>query len=540
MQIQSQDSEIDVLIVGAGPAGLMMACQLALHKISFRIIDKKDHRTNYSGALIIQARSLEIFQQMGIATQVVHSGAEANEIKLIFNGKKSYTIPVKEIGVGLTQFPSLLLLEQSVTEQFLIDYLSKLGYCIEWVTELFQFTPQSQCVSSVVKLPDGQSRIITSKYLIAADGARSTTRKQLQIPFCGKSHPISLFVCDCKAEGDLSSDQLCFSFSDRTTSGFFPLPGRRWRVDGAISKDIEAKDQPTFNDIRKSIAHQTRINVDLYEPDWFSVFHVNERYAVSFQQNRCFLVGDAAHIHSPVGAQGMNTGLQDSYNLAWKLSYVIKGKAITSLLDTYSSERVRVAKNVVRGTDLAFRIVTSRNFLIKFFRLHILPLILKVMLPMFVKHQIIRHLFFRRISQISVHYTKSVLSNLSSFGSFPANAPKPGERLPYIRYPQNGKLINIQQKVKGIDFHLFFFSDHLSPHLIRIITEKYAHILSYETIANTFETADLYKQLGIEQVGFYLIRPDLYIAYRSSRAETDHFENYLRQFINVNISFSDP
>jgi len=540
MQIQSQDSEIDVLIVGAGPAGLMMACQLALHKISFRIIDKKDHRTNYSGALIIQARSLEIFQQMGIATQVVHSGAEANEIKLIFNGKKSYTIPVKEIGVGLTQFPSLLLLEQSVTEQFLIDYLSKLGYCIEWVTELFQFTPQSQCVSSVVKLPDGQSRIITSKYLIAADGARSTTRKQLQIPFCGKSHPISLFVCDCKAEGDLSSDQLCFSFSDRTTSGFFPLPGRRWRVDGAISKDIEAKDQPTFNDIRKSIAHQTRINVDLYEPDWFSVFHVNERYAVSFQQNRCFLVGDAAHIHSPVGAQGMNTGLQDSYNLAWKLSYVIKGKAITSLLDTYSSERVRVAKNVVRGTDLAFRIVTSRNFLIKFFRLHILPLILKVMLSMFVKHRMFRHLFFRRISQISVHYRKSLLSHLSSFGSFPANAPKPGERLPYIRYPQNGKLINIQQKVKGIDFHLFFFSDHLSPHLIRIITEKYAHILSYETIANTFETADLYKQLGIEQVGFYLIRPDLYIAYRSSRAETDHFENYLRQFINVNISFSDP
>jgi 2-polyprenyl-6-methoxyphenol hydroxylase-like FAD-dependent oxidoreductase len=539
MQIHSQDSEIDVLIVGAGPAGLMMACQLALHKISFRIIDKKEHRTNYSGALIVQARSLEIFQQMGIAQKVVRGGVIAKEIKLIFNGKKSFAIPVKEIGIGISQFPWMLLLEQSVTEQFLIDYIRKLGYYVEWETELVQFKQDSQSVTSVLKLPDGHDKIITSKYLIAADGARSTTRKQLQIPFPGKSHPISLFVCDCRAEGDLSSDQLCFSFSDRTTSGFFPLPGGRWRVDGAISKDMMAKDQPTFEDIKINYAHKTRINVELCDPDWYSVFHVNERCAVSFQQNRCFLVGDAAHIHSPVGAQGMNTGLQDSYNLAWKLSYVIKGLAKTSLLDTYSCERVVVAKNVVRGTDLAFRIVTSQNFFIKLFRVHILPHVLGLLLPLFVKHQFMPHFLFRMISQISVHYRKSALSLHSSFGNFPVWSPKPGERLPYICYQENEKLINIQQKVTGTDFHLFIFSKHLMPNGIRKITEKYAQILSCETIANTFETADLYKQLGIDGEGFYFIRPDLYIAYRSCEAQTDHFEEYLRQFINVNIPSSD-
>jgi 2-polyprenyl-6-methoxyphenol hydroxylase-like FAD-dependent oxidoreductase len=535
MHIQSQDREIDVLIVGAGPAGLMMACQLALHKISFCIIDKKDHRTNYSGALILQARSLEIFQQMGIAWEVIQGGEIASDIKLIFNGKKSFTVPVKEMGLGLTQFPSLLLLEQSVTEQFLIDYISKLGYCVEWVTELVQLRQDSQSVTSILKLPDGLTKTVTSKYLIAADGARSTTRKQLQIPFTGKSCPISLFVCDCKAEGELSSDQLCFSFSEHTTSGFFPLPGGRWRVDGAISKDMGAKDQLTFEDIGKNFAHQTRINVKLCEPDWFSVFHVNERYAVCFQQNRCFLVGDAAHIHSPVGAQGMNTGLQDSYNLAWKLSFVVKGMAKTSILDTYSSERLVVAKKVVKGTDRAFAIVTSRNLIIKFFRVHILPYILDLLLPMFMKHQFIRHFFFRRISQISVHYRKSILSQHSSYGNFPAWSPKPGERWPYICYPQNKKVINIQQKVKGTHFHLFIFSDHLSSKVISIIAEKYAHLLSYETIANTSQTDDLFKKLGIEHDGFYLIRPDLYIAYRSSKVETDHFEDYLRQFMNVNI-----
>src|SRR5665648_25817 len=328
MQTQSRDKNIDVLIVGAGPAGLMMACQLALHNVTFRIIDKKDRPTNYSGALIVQARSLEIFQQMGIAQTAVQSGVIANEIKLIFNGKKSFTIPVKDIGRGLSLFPYMLLLEQSKTELILTDFLNNFGYSIERGPELDRFTQDDLGVTSILKLPDGNEETITTKYLIAADGARSTIRKQLQIPFVGKTYPISLFVSDCKAIGELSSNQLCFSFSDKTTAGFFPLPSGRWRIDGAISKDLENKDLLTFKDVGKHFREKSRMNVEISEPDWFSVFHVNERYAPSFQLNRCFLVGDAAHIHSPVGAQGMNTGLQDSYNLSWKLAFVLQGLSL--------------------------------------------------------------------------------------------------------------------------------------------------------------------------------------------------------------------
>jgi len=529
MQTQSTDKNIDVLIVGAGPSGLMMACQLALRNISFRIIDKKAHRTNYSGALIVQARSIEIFQQMGIAQTAVQSGVIAKEIKLVFNGKKYFTIPVRDIGHGLTQFPYLLLLEQSQTEQLLTNFINNFGYSIEREIELVQFKQDDQVVNSVLKRSGGQVEFITTKYLIAADGARSTVRKQLQIPFIGKTFSTALFVSDCKAEGDLSSDQLCFSFSDQTTAGIFPLPGRRWRIDGAISMDKESKDPLTFDDIRNSFAEKTRMKVEISEPEWFSVFHVNERYASTFQQKRCFLVGDAAHIHSPVGAQGMNTGLQDSYNLAWKLAMVIQGKSKASLLETYSSERLVVAKNVVRGTDRAFTFVTSRSFFAKLFRVHVLPFFLQLMLPILVKQPSIRHLFFRRISEIGIHYRKSSLSQHSSTGYFPAYAPKPGERLPYINYQEDGKMINIQDKVKSNDFHLFIFSKHSSRDTFNRIAEKYAHQLSFEIIQYTSGTDNLFKQFGIVDSGCYLVRPDLYIAYRSAKPDADHFEAYLQQ-----------
>ena len=405
-----------------------------------------------------------------------------------------------------------------------------MGYSIDWEIELDRFTQDDHGVTSILKISDGTEETITTKYLIAADGARSTIRKQLQIPFVGKTYPISLFVSDCKAAGELSSDQLCFSFSDETTAGFFPLPGGRWRIDGAISKDKENIDLLTFKDVSEHFGEKTRMNVEISEPDWFSVFHVNERFAASFQQNRCFLVGDAAHIHSPVGAQGMNTGLQDSYNLSWKLAFVLQGKTNASLINTYSSERIVVAKNVVRGTDLAFTFVTSRNFFVKLFRVHILPYILQLMLPLLVKQQAVLHLFFRRISGIGIQYRNDLLSQHSSMGIFPANAPKPGERLPYFLYMEEKKVVNIQDIVNSTNFHLFILSKHSSPDAIKKMAEKYLHLLSIQVIRYTPGTSDLYKRLGIVNNGCYLVRPDLYIAYRSSNPEADHFGTYLQQF----------
>ncbi len=532
VQIPNGNKNSEVLIIGAGPSGLMMACQLALHNIPFRIIDKKDHRTNYSGALIIQARSVEIFHQMGIAQIAIQKGLIANDINIIFNGKKSFRIPVKNIGKGLTKFPYLLMLEQSKTEQLFIDFINNHGYFIERKTELQRFTQDTDGVTSILKLANGKGETIKTKYLIAADGGNSIVRKQLNIPFVGKTHPISLFVTDCKAEVNFPSDAMCFSFSATTTAGFFPLTDGRWRIDGTIPRELEAKDMLTFDDIEKTFDERIRMKVKIYEPQWFSVFHSHQRYASSFRQNRCFLVGDAAHIHSPVGAQGMNTGLQDAYNLAWKLALVIQEKAKASLLDTYTSERLGIAKNVVRSTDKVFNLVTSKNFFPRIFRVYAVPLIMQLVLPLIEKQKVIRHFFFRKISEIGIQYRESSLTHHASLGNFPFHSPKPGDRLPYILYNEDGKEVNIHEKVKGTCFHLFIFTKHTSPDEIIKVAENYTHLISIETIPYTSETSYLYERLGIENNGCYLIRPDMYIAYRSGKPEAEHFESYLQQYLN--------
>src|ERR1017187_3296096 len=254
--IQLHDNTTEVLIVGAGPSGLMMACQLAIHGIHFRIIDKKEHSVTYSGALIVHARSVEIFNQMGISDKVVEEAIIANVLSIFFNGKKTIQISLKDVGQGLTKFPNLYLIEQSKTEQLLIDFVTAKGYSVERKTELRSFTQDETGVTYVLKLPDGKEEAIKTKYLIAADGGHSTVREQLKISFAGKTHPVSLFIIDCKAELDLPSDEMCFSFSDASTSGFFPMKNGRKRIDGAIPAELESNDHITFEDIEKNFAER--------------------------------------------------------------------------------------------------------------------------------------------------------------------------------------------------------------------------------------------------------------------------------------------
>jgi len=531
MQTQTHNKNTKVLIIGAGPSGLMMACQLAIHQVSFRIIDIKKHPSTYSGALIVHARSVEIFNQMGISGKVLEEAIIANNLRIIFNGKKTVQISLKDIGKGLTKFPNLYLIEQSKTELLLIDFISATGHFVERETELTSFTQNETGVNSVLKLPDGKEEKVNSQYLIAADGGDSIVREQLKISFVGKRHPVSLFIIDCKAELDLPSDEMCFSFSDASTSGFFPMKEDRKRIDGVIPKELEGRNHITFNEIEKNFAERLRMKIRLYNPEWFSVSHSNQRYALSYHQNRCFLIGDAAHTFTPVGAQGMNTGMQDAFNLAWKLAIVIQRKAKIALLNTYSDERQNIAKKTVLSTGKIYNLVTSQNIITKTFRLYMLPYLMKWILPLMEKQKKIRGFCFRAISEIGIQYRESPLSHNASLGHFPSCAPKPGDRLPYLFYIIDGAEVNIQEKVKGISFHLFIFSKETLPDEIIMVAEKYKNIISIETIPYTSGTITLYERIGIKNTGYFLIRPDMYIAYRSSRPDTGHFERYLQKFL---------
>jgi 2-polyprenyl-6-methoxyphenol hydroxylase-like FAD-dependent oxidoreductase len=525
MQIDAGNN-IDVLIVGAGPTGLMMASQLAVRNISFRIIDKNEHSSRYSGAMILQARSIEIIEQLGLAKKAILDGTVANEIIFVFNGRQIASINIKNLGLGFTEYPYLLMIEQPKIEKLFIDFITNLNVEVERELELVNFTEHTDGIVSTLKHSDGKEEQIKSKYIVGADGSHSVVRKQLNIPFNGITYPIPLFITDCHAHFDFSHDVICFSISKGAIAGFFPLADGKWRIDGAFTGKSDSKYAFTFNDIEKEFAKRTQIEIQLYDPQWFSVFHSSNRIADTFRLKRCFLAGDSAHVQSPIGAQGMNSGMQDAYNLAWKLALVIQNKAKPILLDTYSAERKPVAKNLLRFTNKVFKIVINQDYFTRNFRMHTLPFLLKFINPL-IRNIKVRRLFFEIISEIGIRYNKSVLcrKRLSDYFSF---KPKCGERLPYLIFNQNGKEVNIQKKITGKSFHLFIFNKNkLSTKIINVVN-KYKDVLTFEHIDFTKGTKNVYRYFGVRESGLILVRPDMHIAFVSLKTDTKMLEDYLQ------------
>lgn len=523
------DYTVDVLIAGAGPTGLMMACQLALHNISFRIIDKKASPAIYSGALIVHARTMEIIHQMGLSEKAMKAGTTAKSINIQFNSQKKTAIDISEFGKGLTRFPYLLLHEQWHTENLLIDFINEHGHSIENNTTHLSFTTEAEHVTSKIQKPDGTIELIKSRFLIGADGNTSPIRTQLNILFPGKTHQSRLFITDCKATLSLPANEIFFSFSTDYTAGFFPMSGNHWRIDGMIPA-IQKKENVDFDDVRNFFGNPIHLGIELDHPQWFSIFRSHSRCARSYRQSRCFLVGDAAHVHSPVGAQGMNTGLQDAHNLAWKLAFYIHGIALENLLDTYQKERRPLALNIIRYTDLAYSFMTLNSFLVRFFRLVIAPLLLPMISGRFKNNTKLRTRIFTSVSGIGINYKRSILSGLSS-GYFPADSPKPGERLPHLTYEIDGKSYALYDELNSQTFHLLVFGNQELPSPFKTVVDKYSNVISIKYFAYESGTQTLFKSLGLENEGCYLVRPDLYIAWRSRKFNAISFSNYLKKFL---------
>jgi 2-polyprenyl-6-methoxyphenol hydroxylase-like FAD-dependent oxidoreductase len=512
--VATEKTKPRVLIVGAGPTGLMMASQLSRFGIPFRIIEKNEGPTTQSRALVIQPRSLEIFEQMGIAERAVKQGRIFQTINYVVNGKLAQRVPLGDFGKGLTQFPFLLILEQSKTEPLLGNFLQQQGHSIEWRTELVSFNQSESGISATLKHNDKEERIETD-WLIGADGASSLVRKILGIQFGGETYKESLFVLDCKINWPFKDDEAAIALSKDAFGLFFPMTDGRCRVSGIVTEEYADKDSISFEEVNRDFAKNLKMDVTLSDPQWISLYHAHHRYVAQFRKGRCFLAGDAAHVHSPAGAQGMNTGLQDAYNLAWKLALVIGGRASERLLDTYHEERLPIARKLVRTTDRVFGITVSQNPFIVFWRVHLMPHLV-ALIP---KEKHLLRFAFRLISQIGVHYRDSSLSQNASLGSFPRRAPRPGDRLPFVTFQEEHKVVNIQQKVKGPAFHLLLFPGNESEkeiNAVRGFFDEYHDVIQIETIPLTSTTEDLYGVFGVQKGGYYLVRPDMYIASRSN------------------------
>lgn len=525
----SSPRPLDVLVAGAGPAGLMMACHLALHKIKFRIIDQRTSASKYSGALIIHARTMEILHQMGLAEKAMNSGTIAHAINLRFNHSRNYTLDIRGFGNALTPYPNLLLLEQWQTEQLLQQFLNEHGYWVEDGKALTGFHQQEDLVICEITMADGSVETLKSHFLVGADGKDSFVRNHLKIPFPGKTQNYRLFITDCEARLPLTEREILFSFASDSTSGFFPLKDSRWRVDGLIP--VLQHHAVSFEEVKDFFSRTIHAGIALSRPGWFSVFRSHSGCADHFRLKHCFLVGDAAHVHSPVGAQGMNTGMQDACNLAWKLAFHIRGKANEKLLDSYEQERRPVALNTIRYTDMAYAFMTANAALTRFFRLHLLPLLMPGILSRLNKKQHLRDRLFVSVSGLGIAYKHSPLSFSVPDDGFPAHSPRPGDRMPYMVYKKKERPDSLHNDLSPTYFSLFIFGIHLLPQMFQSVLFKYKNVLSIQYVAKDDDTRNVYERLGLKEQGCYLVRPDMYIAWRSQQFNAEELNEFLEKIL---------
>ena len=558
--MSSQEPEtVDVVIIGAGPTGLMLACQLSLHGVKFRIYDKSVNHTTQSRALAVHARSLEIFQQMGIADEALNRGKIVKGFESYFNGVKRMRMDMNLIRTrNLTLFPFILILEQSKTEELLENFLLKhAGIEIDRQCELISFVELSSgndhnLIECTIKdyrhSNEGEVIKIRTKFLCGCDGAHSRVREGLQLSFPGNTYEETLFVLDCRAKF-LETTPTNDAQFNLTSSGLFllfPLEGQnmdnRWRVIGTIPHELlNSKEQLQFEDIEPDFSRRIQQNIQLYDPLWMSVYRTHHRYAEAFYlRNKYFLLGDAAHIHSPVGGQGMNTGLQDAFNLAWKLAYTIQEKTGDNdkLLQTYNDERIEVAKGLVNSTDRVFSFMTSPHSFLLFLRLHILPYLMQyLMFPLISRISLLRETIFKRVSMIGIQYRRSQLSMSSDRRGSSRNKVQAGDRLPYV-YTHPDNLISSTDDNAEDDsrryFHLLVllnpaFDSKKSVLFLKFIEETYSQLIKLHEFQYSDKTNEIFRVFGVSERSsgaVFLVRPDLHIAYCSTTFDIQHFDTY--------------
>jgi 2-polyprenyl-6-methoxyphenol hydroxylase-like FAD-dependent oxidoreductase len=354
----------DVLVAGAGPTGLMLANWLVRLGVDVIVVDGKAGPTRESRALVVQARSLEIYDQLGLGDQVMAAAEQAAAVAPGFLDRAFGHIPLGPLGAGITPYPSIQVLEQSRNEEILHDHLRKLGTDVRWETAV---TAVSQ-TDTGVEVKAGNDTV-RARFCVGCDGANSAIRKARRIAFEGVTNPHRFFVLDATGAGGMVSGAINVRPGGDDFLLGFPMRGRgNWRLIGVV-RDEEGL---TEDDVRPRLR---KFAVTYDKARWFATYRVHHRVAAAFRDGPFFLAGDAAHVHSPVGGQGMNTGLQDAHNLAFKLADVVQGRRRDSWLDRYEAERRPVARTLVATTDRLFGAITSQRLPLRVLRRLAVPLL---------------------------------------------------------------------------------------------------------------------------------------------------------------------
>ncbi len=495
----------EVLIAGAGPTGLTLALWLTRQGVKVRIVDKSAGPGETSRAMVVQARTLELYRQLDLAEAVVAAGHRNPSMNVWARGMHRATIVLTEAGRTLSPYPFITVYPQDLHERLLVDKLAALGVAVERNTALLDFDEEGERVHARLQRPDGSTEEIAVPYLAGCDGARSAVRQHLGIGFEGGTYQHAFYVADVAASGLEPAGEAHLAFEK---GGDFVLvfpygTGGLRRLIGTVSDERAASlEALTFDDVRQDALRSLGIQVE--RVNWFSTYRVHHRIADTFQRGRVFLLGDAGHIHSPVGGQGMNTGILDANNLAWKLADVLQGRAPARLLETYALERQAFARTLVATTDRLFSLATSDGNVADFIKTHILPTVASAA----ARIEDMRELAFRTVSQIGVHYRDSWLSHGQAGGV------RGGERLPWLAPPHEDNFV--ADGAIGWQLHVYGQAS------AAVQTWCHAHGIRLRQ----FAWDEACRAVGLLEDALYLLRPDSYVALASVDATPQVLAGY--------------
>lgn len=506
-------ADTQILIAGAGPTGLVLALWLRRLGAAVRIIDKAAEPGTTSRAVAVQARTLEYYRQIGLADRLVADGYRFDALNFWIRGKPAAHVPLGEIGKGVSPYSFMLIYPQDQHERLLIERLAALGVKVERPVELVDFAETADGIRARLRRGDGSEETCRAAYLAGCDGAHSKVREKLGTGFPGGTYARLFYVADVEARGPVMNGELNVALDTADFLGIFPLKGAgRARFIGTVRADAAARHEGlTWDDVSGGIIERTKVSVD--RVNWFSTYHVHHRVAEHFRRGRAFLLGDAGHIHSPVGGQGMNTGIGDAVNLAWKLAAVVQGRAHAAILDSYEPERIAFARRLVATTDRIFTLVTAEGGLARFLRLQLVPRVV----PPLLSTKAMRRFLFRTASQTGINYRESRLS----LGR--AGGVQGGDRLPWIVLdePASGYEDN-HAPLAALDWQVHVYGE-AEPALGDACRKRGLAL-------HVFAWHDAMAEKGLERGAVYLLRPDGYVGLADATARPAMLEAYLDEF----------
>ena len=546
--------DADVLIVGAGPTGLALARELHTHGVTAMIVDRAPDAAHESRALAIQARTLEVLARNSLADDLVTAGNPTGTLLLHGRGRRRrgspgalpmhaapvHAVPLFDEAIGDTRFPFLLFLSQAATERVLVDRLAGAGVGIRRGLALTGLSQDDDGVTCTLDSPGVPTRTVRTRYVVGCDGAHSSTRHLAGIGFSGRAFPQRFLLADLEADG-LEPGRVHVYLTGAGPLLLFPLGSPAgWRL--LVMLPPGSRTGPvTLALAQAAVTRYTRGTIEVHHPVWLTEFAISSRLADTFARGRVFLAGDAAHIHSPAGAQGMNTGIQDAVNLGWKLALVCRGAADPALLGSYERERLPVARSVLASTNRAFRVATSQHPVLRGLRAGPAVRVAALLL----RNQAARRTGFRLISELGIHYRSSPLSveGARTEGARPrlGRGPRPGER-----FPQPGMgvapVFPVGTAAAGPGaapgppvFRMLLCgpATEWPDTLVRDFQARWAHLLTVELTPSAPRSrwsaapragATSRRRPGLAQ---YLVRWDGYVGYRAAGTDLDGAAAYL-------------